>query len=134
MCEPLGAVTLRGKPVQRQQPSQARSVRLDDAKIREFAHGAPNKSAEFKAGRAAGKAAVKAHLKSQRRRNPKPAVPFPMNGRIVRRRVYVRWCERRGLEPREIATMKIFARRKQWEKARAIEAARKETARARANR
>jgi len=57
-----------------------------------------------------------------------------MNGRIVRRRVYMRWCARRGLPPREIETMKIFDKRKQWERARAIEAARKETARARANR
>ena len=44
------------------------------------------------------------------------AIPFLMGNRVVRKRVYFRWCVRRGLDPTDMANVKNFRRRRQWQR------------------
>lgn len=44
------------------------------------------------------------------------AIPFVMGNRIVRKRVYFRWCIRHGLDPTQRENVKNFANRKQWQR------------------
>lgn len=44
------------------------------------------------------------------------AIPFVMGNRIVRKRVYFRWCIRHGLDPTLRENVNNFANRKQWQR------------------
>lgn len=85
----------------------------------------------WKPGRSSGKSetvrrvkdAIAEHLDSPTQSRNKTlralqhkAIPFVMGAKTVRKRVYFRWCIRRGLDPTQRENVVHFANRRQWQR------------------